>query len=414
MPLTDIQCRNAKPKPDGSPNKYPDGGGLFLAVTSAGGKYWRMNYRFEGKQKLLSVGEYPEVSLADARALLATHKRTLKAGKDPVENKGTAATGGLDSFETIAREWLEAQKPAWVPEHYQRVLGRFESDVFPEIGSMRCRDVSAPNVLELLRKVEQRGALDVTKRIRQSISKVFRFAIATGRDERDPAAGLVDALKVRPKVKHMAALEADEIAVFLTKLQGYDGERQTRLAIELIMHTMLRTNELRFGKWSEIEDEVEPVKSVDGQWVKQTPRKRWKINAERMKMSRDHLVPLTAQSLRILDELKSIAGDSEWIVPGAGGEKPISQNTMIFALYRLGYHSRLTIHGFRSTASTVLNESGLWSPDAIERQLAHVHGDKVRSAYNRSEYWAERVKMMAWWSDYLTERNSNDLSALLA
>ncbi|MER8924275.1 integrase arm-type DNA-binding domain-containing protein [Mesorhizobium sp. M0859] len=395
MPLTDIQCRNAKPKADGSPLKLADGGGLFLAVTPAGGKYWRMTYRFDSKQKLLSIGEYPAVPLADARALLSSNKAILKAGKDPALHKAEATTGGPDAFETVAREWLEAQKAAWVPEHWQRVLSRFENDVFPIVGKMRLRDIGAPKILEVLREVEKRGALDVTKRIRQSIGAVFRFGIATGRADTNPAADLVDALKVRPKVKHMAALDADDIGEFLTNLQSYDGERQTRLAIELIMHTMLRTNELRFGTWPEIKGD------------------QWLISGERMKMSRDHKVPLTKQSKRLLAELKEIAGDSEWIVPGASGDKPISQNTMIFALYRLGYHSRLTVHGFRSTASTILNESGLWSPDAIERQLAHVHGDKVRSAYNRSEYWAERVKMMEWWSDYLTERNSNDLSALL-
>lgn len=396
MPLTDIQCRNAKPKSDGTLLKLADGGGLFLAVTPAGGKYWRMNYRFDGKQKLLSVGEYPATTLAVARGLLDANKKLIKAGKDPALHQGEAATGGPDAFETVAREWLEAQKGSWVPEHWQRVLSRFESDVFPTIGKMRMRDIGAPKVLEILREVEKRGALDVTKRIRQSIGAVFRFGIATGRADTNPAADLVDALKVRPKVKHMAALEADDIGEFLGALQGYDGERQTRLAIELTFHTLLRTNEIRFATWSEIKGD------------------HWLISAERMKMSRDHKVPLTPQSRALLAELKTIAGDSEWIVPGAGREKPISQNTMIFALYRLGYHSRLTIHGFRSTGSTVLNESGLWSPDAIERQLAHVHGDKVRSAYNRSEYWAERVKMMQWWSDYLTAKNPNDLSALLS
>ncbi|RWO06354.1 MAG: DUF4102 domain-containing protein [Mesorhizobium sp.] len=414
MPLTDIQCRNAKSKADGSPLKLADGGGLFLAVTPAGGKYWRMTYRFDGKQKLLSIGEYPAVPLADARALLSSNKAILKAGKDPALHKPEAATGGPDAFETVAREWLEAQKKAWVPEHWQRVLSRFENDVFPTLGRMRLRDIGAPKVLEVLREVEKRGALDVTKRIRQSIGAVFRFGIATGRADSNPAADLVDALKVRPKVKHMAALDAEHIGEFLTSLQGYDGERQTRLAVELIMHTMLRTNELRFGRWTEIKDEPTQFKQTKGQWVEMPAPKQWVIGGERMKMSRDHKVPLTRQSLRLLAELKAIAGDSEWIVPGVSGDKPISQNTMIFALYRLGYHSRLTIHGFRSTASTILNESGLWSPDAIERQLAHVHGDKVRSAYNRSEYWAERVKMMEWWSDYLTERNPNDLSALLS
>lgn len=395
MPLTDIQCRNAKPKADGSPLKLTDGGGLFLAVTPAGGKYWRMNYRFEGRQKLLSMGEYPTVPLADARGLLSANKKILKAGKDPALHKAEAATGGPDSFETVGREWLEAQKAAWVPGHWQRVQNRLEDDVFPVLGKMRMRDIDGPKILEVLRAVEGRGALDVTKRIRQTIGAIFRFGIATGHADRNPAADLVDALKVRPKVKHMAALDVDDIVEFLTNLQGYDGERQTRLAIELIMHTMLRTNELRFGKWSEIKGD------------------QWRIGGERMKMSRDHVVPLTKQSLSLLAELRQIAGNSEWIVPGASGEKPISQNTMIFALYRLGYHSRLTIHGFRSTASTVLNESGLWTADAIERQLAHVHGDKVRAAYNRSEYWPERVKMMKWWSDYLTARNANDLSDLL-
>ncbi|TPN04471.1 integrase arm-type DNA-binding domain-containing protein [Mesorhizobium sp. B2-1-2] len=414
MPLTDIQCRNAKPKADGTLLKLADGGGLFLAVTPAGGKYWRINYRFEGKQKLLSVGEYPDTALAVARGLLDVNKKLLKAGKDPALHQGEAATGGPDAFETVAREWLEAQKPSWVPEHWQRVLSRFENDVFPSIGKMRMRDIGAPKVLEILREVEKRGALDVTKRIRQSIGAVFRFGIATGRADTNPAADLVDALKVRPKVKHMAALDADDIGDFLSELQGYDGERQTRLAIELTFHTLLRTNEIRFGKWSEIKESPAQYEQKNGQWVELPAQSFWLISADRMKMSRDHKVPLTPQSKRLLAELKTIAGDSDWIVPGVGGEKPISQNTMIFALYRLGYHSRLTIHGFRSTGSTVLNESGLWSPDAIERQLAHVHGDKVRSAYNRSEYWAERVKMMHWWSDYLTAKNPNDLTALLA
>lgn len=396
MPLTVIQCRNAKPNADGSLRKLADGGGLFLAVTPAGSKYWRMTYRFESRQKLLSIGEYPAVPLADARALLLANKRLLKAKKDPALHKAVVATGGLDAFETVTREWLEAQKEAWVPEHWNRVLSRLENDVFPAIGKMRMRDIGAPKILEVLREVEKRGALDVTKRIRQSIGAIYRFAIATSRADSNPAADLVDAMKVRPKVKHMAALEAEDIGEFLNKLEGYDGKRQTRLAIELTFHTMLRTNEIRFGRWTEIKGD------------------QWLIGAERMKMSRDHKVPLTRQSRALLAELKREAGESEWIVPGVGGDKPISQNTMIFALYRLGYHSRLTIHGFRSTASTVLNESGLWTADAIERQLAHVHSDKVRSAYNRSEYWSERVKMMQWWSDYLTERDANDLSALLA
>lgn len=395
MPLSDIQCRNAKPKPDGRPAKLSDGGGLFLAVTAAGGKYWRMAYRFEGKQKLLSLGEYPTMSLASARALRDNHKKTLKLNKDPAQHKAEAAAGGVGSFEVVGRDWYAAQAGSWVPEHAQRVLSRFENDVFPIIGNLHVRDIQPPKILEVLRAVETRGALDVAKRIRQSIGAVFRYGIALGLCERDPAADLVDAMKAKPKVVHMASLEADEIGDFVAQLRAYDGERQTALAIEFIMHTAVRTNELRFGRWPEIDGDL------------------WRIPAERMKMQRDHVVPLTAQSKRLLAELKKIAGTSEWIVPGVGGQKPISQNTMIFACYRMGYHGRMTIHGLRGTFSTIANDSGFWTPDAIERQLAHVPNNKVRSAYNRAAFLDERTRMMTWWSDYLTTKDKNDLSSLL-
>ncbi|HEV2899396.1 MAG TPA: site-specific integrase [Pseudaminobacter sp.] len=321
-------------------------------------------------------------------------KRSLADGVDPSASKGKSATGIHDSFEAIAREWYAAQEPSWAPAHAARVLSRFVRDVLPVLGDRRIDSITAPEILEVLRKVEARGALDVTKRIRQAIGSVFRFAIATGRATRDPAVDLKGALKAAPKTAHMASLKATEISDFLRKLRGYEGERQTALAIELVMHTAVRTGELRFGQWSEIDGDL------------------WRIPAERMKAGRDHVVPLTKETKRLLAELKAIAGDSPWIVPGVRG-KPISENTMLYACYRLGKHKKMTVHGLRGTFSTIANESGLWSPDAIERALAHSPASKIRAAYNHAAYLDERKRLMAWWSDYLTSRDPYDLSSLL-
>ncbi|WP_287311168.1 integrase arm-type DNA-binding domain-containing protein [Mesorhizobium sp.] len=396
MPLTDSACRAAKT--EGSAKKLSDGGGLYLYVAPSGSKVWRMNYRFAGKQKTLSFGPYPRVTLADARALRENAKRALADGVDPSAIKGKTATGAHDSFEAIAREWHAGQESSWVPAHAERVLSRFVRDVFPDLGERSVASIAAPEILEVLRKVEARGALDVTKRLRQSMGAVFRYAIATSRATRDPVADLRGALKAAPKVRHMGTLQAKDIGDFFKHLAKYPGDRQTALAIEFIMHSAVRTNELRFGQWAEIDGDL------------------WRIPAERMKAGRDHLVPLTKQSKRLLAELKAIAGDSEWIVPGARGGKPISQNTMIFGVYRMALPrsmAGITIHGMRSTFSTTANESGLWSADSIEWALAHSIGNKVRSSYNHAAYLDERRRLMAWWSDYLTTKNPNDLSALL-
>jgi integrase len=253
-----------------------------------------------------------------------------------------------------------------------------EADVFAKLGTKRPSEISAPEVLKLLRAVEARGALDVAKRVRQYISAIFRYAIATGRADRDPSADVKDALRPKPKAKHMAALTASQVGEFYLRLATYDGSTATALALELAMHTFVRTNELRFAKWSEFEAET------------------WRIPGARMKMGSDLIVPLSSQVQQILGQLPR---DSEWVLPGVRG--PMSSNTMLYAMYRMGYHSRATVHGFRSLASTVLNESGLWSPDAIERQLAHVPLNQVRSAYNAAKYIDERTRMMQWWSDWL-------------
>ena len=247
----------------------------------------------------------------------------------------------------------------------------------------------------MLRPVEDR-VQDVAGRIRMTTGAIMRYAIATGRASHDPAADLRGALKPTPRVRHMARIEAGELSGFLSKLHNYDGEPQTRYAIEFVMRTFVRTNELRFGKWREIDGNV------------------WRIPASRMKMNRDHIVPLTQQCLAILAKLKEIVGVSEWIVPGNKG-KPISENSMLYGLYRLGNHGRATIHGFRGLASTVLNESGLWSVDAIEKQLAHEPKDKVRRAYNAAQLLPERRRMLEWWSEYIeaaVKKSATDLSDL--
>lgn len=388
--LNDLQVKAAK-----SRNrlwKLTDGKGLHLVIYPTGTKRWAWNYREGAKQKTMYFGVYPEVKLADARAAMALAKERLKSGQDP-----SSKAGQRETLEAIAKEWLKAQAVAWTPRYSALVAGRLERDVFPDLGAKPIDAIKAPDILMTLRKIEDRGALDVAKRQRQTLGAIFRYAIAIGKAERDPSSDLKGALKPNPRVKHMAALKANEIGEFMVALRAYDGEPQTALAIDLIMHTFVRTNELIFAQWSEIEGDL------------------WRIPADRMKMRAEHLVPLTKSSRGILDRLKAIAGDSKWIVPGTKG-KPVSNNTMLFALYRMGYHGRATMHGMRSLASTALNESGLWSSDAIERQLAHAPRNAIRAAYNQAQYLPERRKMMDWWSRYLKaaeEKKPRDLSRLL-
>lgn len=397
MALSDTKLRGVKPGP--KPIKLSDGGWLYLLVNPSGSKLWRMDYRHEGKQKTLSFGPYPSISLADARALRDRAKKALAAGADPSKHQTLDITDH-DTFEAVGREWLAAQEPTWAPKYAPQIFRQFDRDVFPIIGDKPINGIKSEEVLTLLRAVEERGAFDIAKRLRQKVSAIFCYAIASGRAEIDPAAPLKKALRKPPKVKHMAALKAGEMPEFFTRLRGFEGEARTALALELVIHTMTRTNEVRFARWEEIDGDL------------------WRIPAERMKAGRDHIIPLSRQTKAILDKLRARAGESEWVAEGTRG-KPMSENTMLFALYRLGYHSRATTHGFRSTASTILNESELWRPDAIERQLAHVPADQVRHAYNAALYLDERTRMMQWWSDRLDEFegvkkvSSTDLSDLL-
>jgi integrase len=369
MPLTDVACRNAKPAE--KPRKLADSKNLYLLVQPNGSRLWRMNYRYEGKQKTLAFGRYPEIGLGEARRRRDAAKALLEEGRDP----SNADVEGEESFEQVAREWLAAQR--WKSSHGLRVISRVEADLFPQFGYVAVAKLDAPTILKALRKIEERGAMEIAKRMRQTVGQIMRYAIATGRADRDPAADLKGALKPSPRVRSMAALRDRDLPEFFTRLLSYDGDTRTRLAVEFVMHTFVRTNELRFAKWSEFEGDL------------------WRIPAERMKMGREHLVPLTRQSMAILNQLRT---EDEWVCR-------MSENTMLFCLYRIGYHRRATVHGFRSTASTVLNESGLWNPDAVERQLAHAD-NTIRGVYNAAQYLPERRRMMEWWSDYLDERGA--------
>jgi integrase len=386
MLLTDVKIRNAKAQP--KPYKLTDGDGLYLLVKPNAGKYWRMKYRFMGKEKLLALGTYPEISLADARERRAEARKVVAAGGDPSrakqEAKRLAILNSDNTFEAIAREWHAANLHTWTPKHGANVIKRLEGDIFPKLGSRPIAEVNAPELLSALRIVEKRGALDLTQTIAQYCGRIFAFAIATGRGERNPARDLRGALKT-PVRKHHAHLKASDLPEYLQKLETYDGELQTKLALKLLMLTFVRTTELRGAEWAEIDFDAA----------------EWRIPAARMKMKDPHIVPLCKQAIAILRELQKHSGNRQHLFPNH--HKPstfMSENTMLYALYRMGYHSRTTGHGFRATASTVLNENG-FAPDVIERQLAHIERNKVRAAYNHAQYLPERRKMMQWWGNYL-------------
>lgn len=386
MSLSDTKARNAKPK--SKPFKIADGEGLYLLVTPSGSKYWRLRYFFNGKEKLLALGVYPEVGLADARERRSQARKQLAAGKDPSEIKKQTrreSTASCDnSFETIAREYLEKRAHEWTPGHVIAKRGHLERYLLPRLGSRPIGEITALEVLEVLRAVEAKGILDTTKRLRQVAGQVFMYAIATGRADRNPVPDLRGALKA-PVVKHHTYLSEAEMPEYLNKLSDYNGSPLTKLALQFLLLTFVRTIEQRGAQWPEIDfDKAE-----------------WRIPAERMKMKEQHIVPLSKQAVEVLRQIKKLTGHRQFVF--ANEHNPasfMSENTMLYALYRMGYHSRATGHGFRSTASTILNENG-FPPDVIERQLAHGERNKVRAAYNHAQYLPERRKMMQWWADYL-------------
>jgi integrase len=391
MPLTDVKCRNSKGQI--RPYKLSDGGGLYLLVNPEGARYWRLAYRWLGKQRTLALGIYPSVGLMEARAGRDDAKRSLAANVDPSaikrERKRAAKIASGNTFEIVALEWHENWKGARTPYYAGQILRRLNADVFPAIGLRPIAELESPELLDLLRKVERRGAHETARRLKQLLGQIFRFAIVTSRAKRDPSADLKDALRATGQPQRHRAMPLTELPTFLQKLDAYGGEPQTRLALKLVTLTFLRTTELRAGKWSEIEN-------IDENSA------QWRVPAERMKMRLEHLVPLSRQSVAVLRELRALSGGSPNIFPSPGKEGCMSSNTMLYALYRMGYHGRATTHGFRGVASTILNESNLFNRDWIERQLAHVERNEVRRAYNAAEWMPDRRRMMEWWADHVT------------
>jgi integrase len=384
--LSDAKVRNAKPRT--KRYKIADGEGLFLFIMPSGSKYWRLKYFFEGKEKLLALGVYPEINLADARERRAQARKILAAGNDPAEAKRDAkrveALRIDNAFEVVAREWFEKRKHEWKPSSAASMLVRLEKHILPKLGKRPIADIAAPEVLAVLRVIEERGTLETARRVMQICGKIFMYSIATGRTERNPVPDLRGALK-SPVVTHHSFLNASELPLYLKKLEAYDGSLQTKLALRLLLLTFVRTNELRGAQWTEID------------WDKA----EWRIPAERMKMKELHIVPLSRQAIAVLRELEKHSGNRQYVFPNQHNpSKFMSENTMLYALYRMGYHSRTTGHGFRSTASTILNEHD-FRADVIERQLAHSERNTVRAAYNYAQYLPERRKMMQWWADYL-------------
>jgi integrase len=388
MSLTDAKVRNAKVRT--KQYKLSDGEGLFLVIMPSGSKYWRLRYFFAGKEKVLALGVYPHISLAEAREKRAQARKMIAAGRDPSdekkEAKRAAESKSANTFEAIGREWFEKRKHGWTPSYSKRTLAQLERYIFAKLGPRPIADVAASEVLAMLRAVEDKGILETAHRMMQLTGQIFMYAIATGRAERNPARDLRGALKA-PIVKHYSFLKDSDLPLFLKALEKYDGHPQTKLALRLLLLTFVRTTELRAANWDEIK------------WEKG----EWRIPPERMKMRELHIVPLSKQTISLLRELQKHSGDRSYLFPNEHNPATfMSENTMLYALYRMGYHSRTTGHGFRSTASTILNEHG-FPPDVIERQLAHTERNAVRAAYNHAQYLPERRKMMQWWADYLDE-----------
>lgn len=394
MALTDVAIKNAKPRE--KPYKMGDAGGLFLLVQPSGGKLWRLKYRVDGREKKLGIGTYPEVGLADARKRRDDARELIAAGKDPSREKQRskvrARTQAENTFTAIAAQYCNKRKrdgdKAWAAatatrsEYLLSLLDR-------SIGKMAINEIEPPDVLAAIRKIEGKGNLESARRTLQLASAVFRYAVATARLASDPTRDLRGALTA-PTVTHYGAItDAKRVGELLRAIDGYDGQGLTKLALQLAPHVFVRPGELRHAEWGEIDLDAA----------------LWVIPAEKMKMRKAHHVPLSRQALALLTEVRAVTGPSGYVFPSMRTRsRPMSENTINAALRRLGYASdEMTAHGFRAMASTLLNESGKWHPDAIERALAHGDKDKVRAAYHRGQHWKERVEMAQWWSDYLDQ-----------
>lgn len=402
--MTGINKLNGRAVANAAPRerayKLADGAGLYLLVKPTGGKYWRLSYRFAGKQKSLALGVCCDTSVKEAGASLkeARAKRDearwlLNAKIDPAQqrkhDKVAAELASETTFKFVAKQWIEKKandgEKRWKPRHVADVLRSLENDIFPDLGGLPIHTITSPMLLAVLKKVQNRGSLETTRRLRQRCSKIFQYGIAYGACKTDPAQPLNEVL-LTPKVRNLAAITFEELPTFIHKFNRHNCRLQTRLAMRLMMLTFVRTGELIGGRWAEIDFE----------------QALWNIPAHRMKKPRPHYVPLSTQAIETLEQLHEITGHRELMFPKTGDpKKTMSNGTLLRVIDRIGYRNRMTGHGFRSIASTELNESGKFRYDVIEAQLAHEQESNVRRAYNRAQYLIERRELMQWWADRL-------------
>lgn len=382
MPLTDIKIKNAKATD--KQYKLTDGNGLYLLVTPAGGKLWRFDYRFGNKRKTQAMGRYPEISLSEARERLLQAKKELAHGVDP--GLKIKAEKQDNSFNTIAMEWYDRASQAWTKGHARTIISRLERDVFPWMKAKKINEITAPEVLQVLRRVEDRGAIESAHRIKTLFGQIFRYAIATGRADRDPAADLRGALPAA-QPKNMAALtEPSEFAQLLRAIENYEGTLVVRCALKIQTYTFVRPGELRHAEWCEIDFDA----------------KEWRIPAEKMKIRQPHIVPLARQAVDILTELHASTGHGKYVFPGRSLTRPLSENGVLTAIRTMGFSKeKMSGHGFRAAARTMLDEVLKQRVDLIEHQLAHTVRDPLGRAYNRTKHLDERRKMMQLWADYI-------------
>lgn len=397
MALTEMEIRNAKP--GAKIIKLSDGGGLQLWVSPDGAKRWRLAYRVNEAQKTLAIGVYPAIGLKDAREARESAKRLLAEGQDPAlakkQAKAAKVAASVNTFAALTEEFLAKKRREGKAENTLGKLNWLLGLAMDDLGARPISEITSPEVLAVLRRVEGRGQLETAGRLRANIGGVFRYAIATGKAELDPTFALRGALTV-PKTKHRAAIvEPVAFGALLRSIDDYEGTPEVRAALKLMALTFVRPGELRNAFWSEFDLEAA----------------LWIIPAGRMKMRRAHRVPLVPQTIAILKELHAITGHRALLFPGVrSADRAMSENTINAALRRLGYgKDDMTGHGFRATASSLLNECGKWNADAIEAQLAHVESNKIRKAYARAEYWDERVRMMSWWADRCDEMRHGGL-----
>lgn len=395
MPLSDTAIRKAKPAD--KTQRLFDGGGLYLEITPAGGKLWRQKYRFGGKEKRLAHGTYPEVSLAEARDRRDNARRLLAAGTDPGEHRKAEKQAGEDraanSFEAVAREWFGKFAPNWAASHAGKIMGRLENDLFPWIGSRPVAEIKAPELLRCLRRIESRGALETAHRVLQNAGQVFRYAIATGRADRDPSTDLRGALAPWKPQHYPAPTDPKAVGELLRAIDGYTGGNVVKAMLRLAPLVFVRPGELRQAEWAEIDLEAA----------------EWNIPAHKMKMREPHMVPLSRQAIEILTDLQPLTGNRAHVFPGGHDpRKPMSEAALNAALRRMGYDkTTMTAHGFRAIARTLLDEELGFRPDYIEHQLAHAVRDPNGRAYNRTAHLAARRKMMQVWADYLDRRRTD-------